>query len=368
MKPIASGALALMFGLAALPALSKPVSISIYTAHEHQINKTIEVVGHVESLQTPVVSSEVSGEVLQLLVKLGDKVEVGCELAVIDDENYQLAILESAADIERYAAMTTMQEQQTKRYASLLRKRQVNRATYDKAQSELKSLQAQQSAAQARYDRNQNLLGKTTIKSPVSGYVDERMISVGDYAQPGKPLFKLIDNRRLRAKLPISEKFFSQLKIGQTVYLENPFYDVAPLQTRIDYLRPKIDPDTGSVQAFSVFENPSVESHEPVWKAGSTVKATIILQTENQAVMVPTQALVQRPGGDVVYVVYRNYVKAHKVVTGMIENGMIEITQGLSPGRVVAVDGARFLTEDSEVIIVNMLKDESLFLPGDPQR
>ncbi|MGM0542170.1 MAG: efflux RND transporter periplasmic adaptor subunit [Pseudomonadota bacterium] len=365
MKSIALGALALMLGLAALPALSKPVSISIYTAHEHQINKIIEVVGHVESLQTPVVSSEVSGEVLQLLVKLGDKVGVGSELAVIDDENYQLAILESVADIERYAAMTTMQAQQTKRYASLLRKRQVNRAIYDKARSELKSLQAQQRAAQARYDRNQNLLRKTTIKSPVSGYVDERMISVGDYAQPGKPLFKLIDNRRLRAKLPISEKFFSQLKIGQTVYLENPFYEVEPLQSNIHYLRPKIDPDTGSVQAFSVFENPSIESHEPVWKAGSTVRARIVLQTENQAVMVPTQALVQRPEGDVVYVVYRNYVKAHKVVTGIIENGMIEIIQGLSPGRVIAVDGARFLTEGAEVLIVKTLKDESLFLPGE---
>ncbi len=368
MKSFASGALALMFGLTAFPALSKPISISLYTAHEHQINKTIEVVGHVESLQTPVVSSEVSGEVLKLLVKIGDKVEIGSELAVIDDENYQLAILESAADIERYAAMTTMQEQQTKRYRSLLRKKQVNRATYDKAKSELKSLQAQKDAAQARYDRNQNLLGKTVIKSPVSGYVDERMISVGDYAQPGKPLFKLIDNRRLRAKLPVSEKFFSKLKIGQTVYLNNPFYDVEPLQTTINYLKPKIDRDTGSVLAYSVFENPSVGSHEPVWKAGSTVKAIIILQTEKQAVMVPTQALVQRPLGDVVYVVYRNYVKAHKVVTGVIQNGMVELTQGLSPGRVVAVDGARFLTEGSEVLPVKTLQDESLFLQGESQR
>ncbi len=357
-----------MLGLAALPALSKPVSISIYTTHEHRINKTIEVVGHVESLQTPVVSSEVSGEILKLLVKLGDKVEVGSELAVIDAENYQLAILESAADIERYAAMTSMQEQQTRRYATLLRKRQVNRATYDQARSELKSLQAQQSAAQARYDQNQNLLSKTTIKSPISGYVDQRMVSVGDYAQPGKPLFKLIDNRRLRAKLPISEKFFSQLKIGQVLYLENPFYDVAPLQTKIDYLRPKIDPDTGSVQAFSVFENPSVDSQLPVWKAGSTVKATVVLQTENEAVMVPTQALVQRPGGDVVYVVYRNYVKTHKVVTGIIKNGMIEIVQGLNPGRIVAVDGARFLTEGSAVLIVETLQDGSLSLSGSPQR
>ena len=368
MKYFASGAFALLFGLTAFPVLSKPVSISIYTVHEHQINKTIEVVGHVESLQNPVVSSEVSGEVLQLLVKLGDKVEVGSELAVIDDENYQLAILESAADIERYAAMTSMQAQQAKRYGSLLRKKQVNRATYDKAQSELKSLQAQQGAAQARYDRNKNLLGKTTIKSPVSGYVDERMISVGDYAQPGKPLFKLIDNRRLRAKLPISEKFFPQLKIGQTVYLENPFYNIATLQTEINYLRPRIDQDTGSVEAFSVFDNPSVESNEPVWKAGSTVKASIILQTENRAVMVPTQALVQRPSGDVVYVVYRDYVKAHKVIAGMIENGMIEIIQGLDPGRIVAVDGARFLTDGSDVLIVETIKDESFFLPGEPQR
>lgn len=356
-----------MFGLAVLPALSKPVAISTYITHEHQINKTIEVVGHVESLQTPVVSSEVNGEVLQLLVKIGDKVELGSVLAVIDNENYQLAILESAADIEHYAAMTTLQQQQASRYRALLRKKQVNRATYDKAQSELKSLQAQQSAAQARYDRNQNLLAKTTIKSPVSGYVDELMISVGDYAQPGKALFKLIDNRRLRAKLPISEKFFSQLKIGQTVSLENPFFDVAPLQTKINYLRPRIDRDTGSVQAFAVFENPAAEHHQPIWKAGSTVKATIILQTENQAVMVPTQALVQRPAGDVVYVVYRDYVKAHTVITGMIENGMVEIVQGLSPGRIVAVDGARFLTDGCDVRVLETRQDAAVFLSAELQ-
>jgi RND family efflux transporter MFP subunit len=368
MKPIALGALALMFGLTALPALSKPISISTYQVHEHQINKTIEVVGHVESLQTPVVSSEVSGNVLELLVKIGDRVKVGTELAVIDDENYQLAILESAADIERYSAMTDMQAHQTQRYYKLLRKRQVKRATYDKAKSELKSLQAQKDAAQARYDRNLNLLGKTVIKSPVAGYVDELMVSVGTYAQPGKPLFKLIDNRHLRAKLPISEKFFSQLKIGQTVYLNNPFYTVAPLQTKINYLRPKIDRDTGSVWAFSVFDNPSVESHQPVWKAGSTVKATVILHTEKHAVMVPSQALVQRPQGDVVYVVYGDYVKAYKVVAGIIEKGMVELIQGLSTGRIVAVDGARFLTEGAKVDVVDTLENDALFMPSEAQR
>jgi multidrug efflux pump subunit AcrA (membrane-fusion protein) len=67
--------------------------------------------------------------------------------------------------------------------------------------------------------------------------------------------------------------------------------------------------------------------------------------------MVPEQSVVLRPAGEVVYVVRENV--AHQVIvkTGLIQNGMVELLEGVNANDTVVVDGAGFLTDQAKVSV-----------------
>jgi len=86
------------------------------------------------------------------------------------------------------------------------------------------------------------------------------------------------------------------------------------------------------------------------WQAGASVNAVVVIG-ETEAVVVPEQSVVLRPAGDVVYVIRDNWAEQRIVKTGLRQEGKVEIIEGVTAGEIVAVDGAAFLTDQTEVTI-----------------
>ena len=85
------------------------------------------------------------------------------------------------------------------------------------------------------------------------------------------------------------------------------------------------------------------------WKPGASVNASVVVAEHPNAVVVPEPSLVLRPVGKVVYVI-RNGKAVQRIVTiGERSGGNVEITSGLAAGETVAVDGAGFLTDKTDV-------------------
>ncbi|MBN2866579.1 MAG: efflux RND transporter periplasmic adaptor subunit [Thiotrichales bacterium] len=330
---------------------AKTISITMQPVVDGLVEERIETVGQVESLQSPVVAAEITAKVLQVLVKIGDEVTPETVLAKLDGATYELQVAEAQAEVRRLDAMVALQNRQVKRYKALLNKKGIDKATYDKAVSEKESVVSQQDYALSKLSLAKLRLKQTEILSPIAGVVDERMISVGSYVVPGKPLFKVVGVQALRARLPFSERLSSQIKKGQTVYLTSAASSGAPIKAEIDYLRPQIESASRAIEVFATFEN------QQAWLPGASVKAALILNEQPNSLLVPLQSVVDRPAGQVVYVVHvdektsETSIEERPITLGLASDKGVQILAGLKAGEMIAVDGARFLSAGAEVEI-----------------
>ena len=87
-------------------------------------------------------------------------------------------------------------------------------------------------------------------------------------------------------------------------------------------------------------------------RPGATLSGKVLVETRKQTVMVPNISVVQRPAGEIAYVINGDKAEARLVKTGYQESGLVEILTGLEGGETIATDGAAFLTDGANVSVV----------------
>jgi len=330
------GAALLLPGCAKKPEEQKKAgpAAAIITVTQAQ-SRTMQVleqsVGEADSSTAPKVGAEVAGRIIKVHVEIGDPVKKGQLLAEIDATDF-------SADSKRMEAQATSQRKLTERYRELARKGFVS-------PSLLEGYEAQNVATREQYTRAAKNLSRTRIVSPVDGRVDNRMVSVGDWIDLGKPVFQLSTSESLRIRLPFPETAAQRIKVGQVVKLSTPTAPDAVVTGKIEQVRPMVGSTNRAFDAVVEVKNPGG------WKPGASVNGAVVVEEHAEAVTVPEVSVVLRPAGKVVYVIENDKAVQHVVTTGVTQNGQVEILQGLKAGETVAVDGAGFLTDKAAVSV-----------------
>ena len=216
---------------------------------------------------------------------------------------------------------------------------------YEEARAQLDSLEEQLKAAQARSNQKQRGLTKTRVLSAYDGIVDEELASPGDFLKVGDPLFRIIKVDKLRARLPMPETLANRLSLGLKLRLVSPMAPDVTVESSIREIRPTIGSRNRAIDILTIIDNPGP------WQPGASVTGEIILDTRDNAILVPKASLVLRPAGKVVYVIKDGIAHQRIVEVGEYIGANIEITAGLQDGETVAVNGAGFLTDGSPVKI-----------------
>jgi RND family efflux transporter MFP subunit len=318
----------------------------ITTAREQsrEVQVVEESVGWIESSTAPLVAAETAARVVSISADMGDSVEAGKILAVLDDQDLQVARDAARAEVNRLQALAEHQERQVARFRQLYQEELVSQSQIEDAEAQATALSQQLSGARAQLVRIELDLGKTKVRSPVKGRVETRQVSVGDFVKIGDPMFQLTTLGRLRVHLPFPEEAATRLKPGLHVELSSPTAPGQVVQGRITEIRPAIGSNTRSVEVIAAISNPGG------WKPGGTVDGKVILE-ERTSMTVPEQSVVRRPAGDVVYAIEDNKAVQRVVKTGIRQAGYVEILSGIAPGETVALDGAGFLTDGAPVRI-----------------
>lgn len=324
------------------PAVRK-LPVTVTTAQVRELEVWEPAVGWLEAVDQPVVAAEVSGKVAAILADVGDAVQAGQVLAQIDSEDYRLAWELARADIARLEALYQAQRLQVERLRTLVMRQLASQAALDEAEAQLGALLGQLQAARVRLQQAERDRIKTSILSPVTGQVDERLVSPGDFILPATPLFRLTDLTRLRVRLPYPESLAAKLRTGLAVELIAPFAPDRVVRATITEIRPQITPTNRAVQVIVTLSNPGG------WVPGASVAGRVCVGRFENAVMVPEMAVVVRPSGSVVYRVEGGVAQQQQVKTGLRRDGWVEILQGLKAGDPVAVDGAGWLTDGTPV-------------------
>ena len=323
------------------------ITVSTTAATTMNLNEEESVMGMIYSRASPEIAAEVSGRVISVIADIGDVVDKGQVLARIDSEKYDLQLAQSKAEIARLSALLVNQELDLKRAEKLFKDNLVSAEMVDRTRAEFNALSEQINAANAQLRNSERLIAETEIKAPIKTKVAAKYVDIGDYVQNGMIVYELVDTKHLRVALSFPEYQSLKLKKGLTVFLTTPTSRNQNVETIIKEIKPSVNSNNRSITAIVDFENPGT------WVPGASTQARIILSTYQNAVVLPQLAVVRRSIGDVVYLIQNDIAVEQPVDTGLEKDGFIHIRSGLKNGDIVALDGAGFLTNGTQIKINN---------------
>jgi len=319
--------------------------ITTSTVQSQTILITEESVGRVEARFAPLVSAEETGLIIEILAETGRYVEAGDVLAQIDNQAYLNAEETRIAEVHRLETLIANQEKTVKRYQNLVAKKSIPQDRMDTAEANLAALKNQLDAAKAGLADSRRRKGKTLCIAPISGWIEKRFITTGDFVNMGKPLFQITSNEKLRIVLPFPESVASKLKKGQKVQLDTPITPDISIETTITKIRPSVNIGNRAVEVIADIDNSGS------WRPGASVNGTVVIGTKPNAIMVPDKSVIRRPAGEVVYIIDQNVAKERVVTTGIRVGDFLEIIDGVSKEEQIAVFGAGYLTNNTRVHI-----------------
>ena len=311
-----------------------PMPVEVATAKAETVIDEIQATGTVEAVQSIELRPEADGRLVQIYVREGSVVGRGTPLFKIDDQalRAQVARAEAERDLAQQA---------------LTRTRQLLQQNATSA-SELERAEATARSTQASLDLLQLSLTRTTVRAPFGGVAGRRLVSLGDYVTPQRPLISLQTFDPQRAVFQIPERFADRVGNGQRVQ-----FTVAALPGKmftgvVDFVDPVVQLPGRTVLVKASVPNPRREL-----QAGMFIEASLATSTRPNAVVVPEDAVLTSLNQRVTWVVLPdNKVDRREVKIGVRRAGFVEITEGVKAGEKVVVGGAERLMPGASVMPV----------------
>lgn len=224
------------------------------------------------------------------------------------------------------------------------------RATLEAARQRLRLLGVPD-AELTRLEAAESPARRITIRSPFGGTVIERLTTEGAYVQTGTPLYRLADLDRLWVQLDAYEQDLARLEVGQSVRLEVQGLSGEPLDGRVAFLDPVVDPRTRTARVRVEVANPDGRL-----RPGMFVEATLDASAEagaTQPLVVPASAPLFTGRRALVYVEVEGgpaptYV-ARPVRLGPRAGDHYPVVAGLAEGERVVTEGAFALDADLQI-------------------
>jgi len=196
-----------------------PVKVALVQATEAEVPKILVLTGTVVANQRSEVTADTQSKVLNVFVERGKRVKQGDPVVQLDVINAQLGAREAQANLIAARAQRQNADDECKRTKDLLDKGAITRSEYDKQNTACTSAQQQVAAAQARAEMMSKTASDGLVRAPFAGWVDSKNVSPGEWVQPGRALFTLVDDDPMRIELSVPEGAIGYVKKDQRVEL-----------------------------------------------------------------------------------------------------------------------------------------------------
>lgn len=323
-------------------------------------NMQVDAVERVELLP------RVTGRLLALHVKQGDRVKKGQVVATLEHEQQDALILSTIAqaasaraDTEKARAEMLNAKTDLDRYSRLVKEGFSTQQQYDAIQTEYTSAEASYRAALAKerqYEAEEKRVKSEKndyiIRAPIDGIVlNDYSLTAGAMISPSSPILDIADPRMLKATLRVPELKIFSVAVGMPVSLR---FDALPGEsfggsiTRIDQY---VDPATRTSSVEIVLDNEKQAGGR--LRPGMFGQAAIVEKSFAGTLTVPEGALHASETGLYVYVVADGKAAQREVATGIQDGGRVQILGGLAEGDEVIIFGGNNLRDGEAVTVRN---------------
>jgi RND family efflux transporter MFP subunit len=292
------------------------------------LTTTLEASGSVQARRVSGVGSEVSGRLVEVFVDVGDTVEAGAPLFQIDRIPYEMALAEARAGLALARAERDNALNERERVEKLVKERAVSQRRSDEQTTAAAVAVARVAQMEARVARAETNLERTLVRAPYAGSVVERRAHEGEMAG-SEPVVVLQESGALVVVLNIPEAAPVPVRVGSTVRL---FVEglSAPLETRVDRVSERVDPDTRTYEVRAPLHDPNGSV-----KGGSYGRAEVTPTQGPPRSVVSRSALLMRDGRSYVFRVQGDTARRARVQIGAMTRDRVEIVSGVEVGDLV---------------------------------
>ena len=320
-------------------------AVTTKTLETMQIARGITANGTVHAWQEIVVGPEVGGyRVAAVNVEVGDRVRRGQELVRLAEDLLAADVASKRANLEQAQASLENAESAYRRATSLSGSGALSQSDVDKLRAEELAARARVAVSKAELQASDLRLRHTHVTAPDDGVISARSVNVGQVAQVGTEMLRLLRKGRVEWRAEIPESRMREIRVGQNVKLTTA--DGAQLEGKVRVIAPTVESNTRAGLVY--VDIPSTGAARP----GMFARGEILLG-QAAASMTPLSSVVTQDGYTYVFVVNeQQLVVRRRVETGAVRDKQIEIVAGVQPGERIVDKGAGFLKDGDRVRVV----------------
>src|SRR6201994_798262 len=322
--------------------------VQVVTVQPTKLTRTLRLTGAVayNAFNTTPVITQVGGPVSRILVVPGQQVKAGQPMLDVSSPDYSqlLDAYLKAADSYRLADKNWVRAQDLYQHHAIAQ-RDLEQAESDRNQAQA-DLNAADQGMRILGIKNPGDLAKAPssamipVLAPIGGEVVERLVSPGQVVQAGQTqAFTISDLSTIWVLANVYQADLALVRTGDDVIVQNDAYP-GTFHGRISYVSPALDPNTRTLQARIVVDNPAEKLKRDMYCTVIVTAGSI-----NNAIAVSDASILRDENNQpFIYVaVGANQFGRREVEIGQSENGQTEIVKGISVGERVVGDGSLFL-------------------------
>ena len=301
---------------------------------ESKLDNKLIVTGSVLPNESLELKSESSGKITNILFQEGKPVTKGSLLLEINNDDIE-------AQLQKQQYNRKLNRDNEFRQHKLLEKEAISQEEYDNALNRLNTTVADIKLLEAQ-------LEKTRIKAPFDGIIGLRYVSLGAYISPSVVVATLYNISPAKIEFAIPARYSAQVKPGEKIYcrVEN---DLTIYEGLVYAVEPKIDSETRTLKIRAQADNQS-----GTLLPGQFVKVELILKSQANALLVPTEAVIPDQGGKKVFIFNSGKAKEVKIETGIRTESALEVLSGLKAGDTILTTGILQLRQGLDVEVIKI--------------
>jgi RND family efflux transporter MFP subunit len=326
------------------------------------MSQTLPLIGRLVSLQTGVVAARTAGPVDELRVEVGDHVEKGQILVVLDQSRLRAYRAQRQSQVEEQQARKStaiakekLARQELARLEKLRDSAAFARSLYDSRVKELAEARSSLIESDARIASGEVALQladielrDSEIRAPFPGAVTLKHVSEGAWVGVGDPVVTLVNDSDLEIEAEVPAAYIATLKVAQ----------------KVEFLLDRQTRRVATVRAIIPDENPTARTRPVRFSAdlsGSDLAlaanqpVTLLLPSglSEEVVTVHKDAVIRQGGQAIVYVVEEGVANPRPLSLGKAVGSRFQVLEGLRGGELVVVKGNERLQPGQAVMILD---------------
>jgi RND family efflux transporter MFP subunit len=309
------------------------IPVSVQKAAKGVLSENVVATGTLEASEVLTVVSETQGKIIQVYREKGDRVSAGDLIVKVDDEVIAANVLTAEANYEQF-------QKDVERLTRLAEQNAVTKRDLEQTSIGLKK-------AKADLTNARKALSNTSIKAPITGYINNDFVTVGQFLGGGSQVCEIVNNNKLKLNIRVSEREVYKIRKGQNVSIHIAVFPDKKFNGTITSIAEKADAAMKFNVEITISNNSQIQL-----KSGLYAEALLPVKNEEKYI-IDKRCIVGSMEKPTVFVVQDGKAVRRELTIGASNDKQVEVLTGLNDGEQVIVSGQLNLKEGNEVNVIN---------------